>query len=136
MTHLETPKYGKPTPTFASSLFIHFFITQVYTFLKQLPIQWISGVLSVGEKQLGQEVNQSPPSSTKVKNEWSYNSTLPYMPSWCGQGQVHLHSILMSNNLTTKQSICVTLQMHEPQKRFVIVLHPAYIPDCESAFND
>ena len=34
----------------------------------QLPIQWVVGYLP------GHEVNHSPPSSVKVKNEWSCTS--------------------------------------------------------------
>jgi hypothetical protein len=32
---------------------------------------------SMGVKQLGHENNHSPPSSAKVKNEWSNSSALP-----------------------------------------------------------
>jgi hypothetical protein len=35
-------------------------------------------------KRPGREADQSPPSSTEVKNEWSYNSTSPYVfIAWC-----------------------------------------------------
>jgi hypothetical protein len=37
---------------------------------------------STNFKQLGREVNHTPPSSTKVKNEWSYTS----IPSVCLRG--------------------------------------------------
>jgi hypothetical protein len=37
-----------------------------------------------GKKRPGHEVDYSPPSSAKVKNEWSYTSA----PPWCGQGQL------------------------------------------------
>jgi hypothetical protein len=40
-------------------------------------IQWVSGALSPGVKQLGREVDHSPPASAKVKNMWIYLSTLP-----------------------------------------------------------
>jgi hypothetical protein len=33
----------------------------------QLPIQWVPGALSLEVKQLGHEVDHSPPSSAKVK---------------------------------------------------------------------
>jgi len=39
-------------------------------------LNWYQGSLS-GEKKLGPEVDHSPPSSTKVKNKWSYTSTPP-----------------------------------------------------------
>jgi len=35
----------------------------------------------LGVKWLGCEFNHSSPPSVEVKNEWSYTSTLPYMPS-------------------------------------------------------
>jgi hypothetical protein len=36
------------------------------------------------------EVNHSPVSSAKVKNEWSHTSTPPYMTSRRGQGQLRV----------------------------------------------
>jgi hypothetical protein len=35
----------------------------------QPPIQWVSGILSLGIKRLGREADHSPPSTAKVK-EW------------------------------------------------------------------
>jgi len=43
----------------------------------------------LGVKQWGVEVDHSPPFSSKVKNDRSYASTPPYMPSWCGQEKIH-----------------------------------------------
>jgi hypothetical protein len=43
----------------------------------QPPIQWVLGDLSLGVKQPVHEADHSPPSSAKVKNVWSYNSTPP-----------------------------------------------------------
>jgi hypothetical protein len=43
----------------------------------QLPIQSVSGALSLGVKRSGREVDYSPPSNAEVKNEWSYTSTPP-----------------------------------------------------------
>jgi hypothetical protein len=37
------------------------------------------GVLSLGVKQLGQETDHSPPSTSEVKNAWSYTSTSLYV---------------------------------------------------------
>jgi hypothetical protein len=45
----------------------------------QPPIQWISGVLSLGVKQPGHKADHSPPSSAQVKNVWSYTSTPQYV---------------------------------------------------------
>jgi len=49
----------------------------------QTPIQRVSAALSPGAKQPGHEGDLSPPSSSKVKNAWSYTST-PTMSSWRG----------------------------------------------------
>ena len=43
--------------------------------LTQAPIQWVTRFFP-GDKVLGHDVDLSPPSRAKVKNEWSYNSTL------------------------------------------------------------
>jgi hypothetical protein len=45
--------------------------------LTQPPIQWVSGVCSLGVKRPGREPDYSPPSNAEVKNVWSYNSTPP-----------------------------------------------------------
>jgi hypothetical protein len=45
----------------------------------QPPIQWVPGTVSLGVKPPRREANHSPPSSTEVKNEWSYTSTLQYI---------------------------------------------------------
>jgi hypothetical protein len=49
----------------------------------QPPIQWVPGALSLGVKQLGREADNSPSSTVKAKNTWSYTST-PSMPQWRG----------------------------------------------------
>jgi hypothetical protein len=38
-------------------------------------IQWVPGSLSLGVKRLGREADHLPPSSAKVKNDWSYTTT-------------------------------------------------------------
>jgi hypothetical protein len=43
----------------------------------QPPIQWIPGAISLGVKRPGREAVHSPPSSSEVKNAWSYTSTPP-----------------------------------------------------------
>jgi hypothetical protein len=45
----------------------------------QPPIQWVIGALFLGVKWLGCEADNSPPSSAKVKNAWSYTSTSLYV---------------------------------------------------------
>jgi hypothetical protein len=52
----------------------------------QPPIQWVPGVLSLGVKRLGREADHSPPSSTEVKNAWSYTST----------PQIRLYGVVLS----------------------------------------
>jgi hypothetical protein len=50
----------------------------------QPPIQWVLRVLSLGIKWTGYEADHTPPSSAKVKKEWSFSSTLPYVyMAWC-----------------------------------------------------
>jgi hypothetical protein len=41
----------------------------------QPPIQWVPGAISLGIKQPGHEADHSCPSSSEVKNVWSYIST-------------------------------------------------------------
>jgi hypothetical protein len=49
----------------------------------QSPIQWVLAVLS-GVKQMGCEADHSPPSSAKVKKEWSYTSNPQHIfMAWC-----------------------------------------------------
>jgi hypothetical protein len=45
----------------------------------QPPIQWVPGVLSLGEKRPEREADNSPPSSAEVKNAWSYTSPPQYV---------------------------------------------------------
>jgi hypothetical protein len=54
----------------------------------QPPIQWIPGALSLGVKRERREADHSPPSSSEVKNAWSYTSTPP-TPSWRGAELKH-----------------------------------------------
>jgi hypothetical protein len=41
----------------------------------QPPLQWLAGIPSPAVKRMGHEFDQSPPSSTKVKNEYSCTSS-------------------------------------------------------------
>jgi len=43
----------------------------------QPPTQWVAGVLTLGVKQLGHEVDHSPPCSAAAKHVWSYTSSPP-----------------------------------------------------------
>ena len=45
----------------------------------QLPVQWVTGMLSAEVKWLGHEADQSPSTSDEVREQWSYSftSTLP-----------------------------------------------------------
>ena len=42
-----------------------------------------------GVQWLGYIVAHSPPSSAEVRNEWRLYICSPYIPSWCGQGQLY-----------------------------------------------
>jgi len=46
----------------------------------QPPIQWVTGELSPGIKRPGHEAGHSLPTSTEVKNGWSYTTTTPIRP--------------------------------------------------------
>jgi hypothetical protein len=50
----------------------------------QTPIQWVPGVLSLGLKQLGREVDHSPPCSAEVKELMELYLHSPNTPSWRG----------------------------------------------------
>jgi len=52
----------------------------------QPPIQWVPEALSLGIKWPGREADHSTPSTSEVKNAWSYTSTPP----------VHLHAVVLS----------------------------------------
>jgi hypothetical protein len=56
--------------------------------------QWVPGPLSLAVKRPRREADHSPPSSAKVKNAWSYNSTPQYaFMGWFSikaQGQLYL----------------------------------------------
>jgi hypothetical protein len=52
----------------------------------QPPTQWVPGTLSLGVKRPGREADHSPPTSSEVKNAWSYTST----PS------IRLHGVVLS----------------------------------------
>ena len=45
-------------------------------------------VIFMGLKRPELDVNYLPASSTEMKNEWSYTSTLLYTPSWRRQRQI------------------------------------------------
>jgi hypothetical protein len=65
---------------------IFLFTTMSRTALRptQPPIQWVPGALSLGVKRPGRGADQSPPSSAKVKDTWSYTSTPHYVfMVWC-----------------------------------------------------
>ena len=62
--------------------------SQLILLLIQMHIQQVPGALTLVIKQQWYESENSLPHSGKVKNEWIYTSTLPYMPSWCVPGQL------------------------------------------------
>jgi hypothetical protein len=48
----------------------------------QPPIQWVRGALSLGVQRPGRGADNSPPSSEKVENVWSYTSTPYVFKAW------------------------------------------------------
>jgi hypothetical protein len=52
----------------------------------QPPIQWLPEALSLMVKRPDREADHSPPSSTEVKNEWSYTFIPP----------IRLYSVVLS----------------------------------------
>jgi len=52
--------------------------------LKNIPIQWVPGALSLGVKCPRHEANHSPPSSAKVKERVVLYLHSPNTPSWRG----------------------------------------------------
>jgi hypothetical protein len=65
-------------------IFLFFTASRLALAPTQSPIKWVLGALSQKVKQPGHEADHSPPFSAKVKNVWSYNSTLPYIfTTWC-----------------------------------------------------
>jgi len=61
-------------------------------------VHCVMGILSVGVKQPGHEVNCSPPSSAMVKNTWNCTSIPLYVfKAWYTvKYWIHLHSIILS----------------------------------------
>jgi hypothetical protein len=54
------------------------------------------GSLSLEEKQLGHEADHSSPSSTEVKNAWSYTSTSIYVFTMCLiKHRICLHGVVL-----------------------------------------
>jgi len=77
-----------PIPAGARDLFL---LQNVQTSPGAYPASYLvgNGDSFLGIKWARHEVDQSPTSGDKVKNEWSYSFT-PLMPSWCRQGQLFL----------------------------------------------
>jgi len=62
----------------------------------QPPIQWVTGVLSLGVKRPGREANHSPPSSAEIKNACGYISTPQYtFKAWCSVKKSRGPSLLL-----------------------------------------
>jgi len=64
----------------------------------KLYIQWVPEALSSGAKRLNHKNDHSPPSSTEVKNAWSYISTPQYVfMAWCLiKPLIYLHGVVLS----------------------------------------
>jgi hypothetical protein len=79
---------GRSGFEFRSGLGIFLFTTASRTALvpTQPPMQLVPEVLSLGIKRPGRESDHSPPSSSEVKNAWSYTYILP----------IRLHGVVLS----------------------------------------
>jgi hypothetical protein len=60
----------------------------------QPPIQRVPGALTLGIKRQGHGADYSSPSSSEIKNVWSYTST-PNTPSWLPLPKylIHIHRV-------------------------------------------
>jgi len=65
-------------------------LSQLILWPIQTHIWQVPGALTLVIKQQWYESENSLPHSAKVKNEWIYKSTPPYMPSWCVPGQLEV----------------------------------------------
>jgi len=83
-----------------------FFIKHVQTGSRatQPPTQWQWDFHSLRVKQLGHEVDHSPPPSAKVKNKWSHTSTHPKYPHGMDRDNFIL---LLCSNFNTVYSLMV-----------------------------
>jgi hypothetical protein len=70
-----------------------------------------SCLMGTGGKASGDDVNHSPPSRAKFRNDWRYTST-PYMPLWRGQGQLYILPVHPHTHITHyfKWFKCVTMK--------------------------
>jgi len=68
-----------------------------------------------------------PSSSVKVKNEWSYTSSVPHVPTWHVKGQLYLYLFLQTNNKSVKcdkpcsirfSLQCVKIKGHDISRHF------------------
>jgi hypothetical protein len=70
----------------------------------QLPVHW--GVHSQPEKWPELDVDCSPPSSTEVKNEWSYTSDSPYaFMVWMGLYLFNFYSVLIIFHIVENRTV-------------------------------
>jgi hypothetical protein len=67
--------------------------------MKKNQLLWVPGPLSLGVKRQGHEADHSPPSSTDVKNGWSYTSTYP----------IRLHGVVLSLKKEHRDKFAFTL---------------------------
>jgi hypothetical protein len=76
-------------------LFLFTTVSRTALGLTRLPIQWLSGALSLRLKRPDREVDHSSPPSAEVKNAWSSTTTPQYsFMMWCSvkaQGQPYLY---------------------------------------------
>jgi len=68
----------------------------------QLPIQWVTGALSLGVNRPWREADHSPPSNAEVKEWVELHLHSPNTPSWCWAQLKH------RDNFTFYPPLCIT----------------------------
>jgi len=66
----------------------------------QPPVELVLVSILSGVKQLGYEVDHSPPSSVEVKNEWVHIALLLNVSLWHAEGQVYCKFYLGQRGLS------------------------------------
>jgi hypothetical protein len=87
----------------------------------QPPIHWVPGALSPGVKHPGHEADHSPPSSSEVKNAWSYISTPP----------IRLHGV-MFNQAQEQLYFCIHIFYQDIlflEIKHLMLFYDAYITE-------
>jgi hypothetical protein len=81
----------------------------------QAPVLWVPGFFPQGKRPRC-ESDHSPPPSVEVKNEWSYTSTPPHMPSWHRERQVTFYISIRLCGVTSHKTVTLP---HQVKSKFV-----------------